>query len=289
MSGPVLNIHGAIFLAEKVVSAPLAFKNLVSPTQYIPLNRGYTSVHDQNAWHTAHMLGALRMCLEKLDNEYETMKEKSNKLHLDVRFHAPHFKQFQSVTGGYFSLKYLSHLVDNTTPTTRSVFLADAVPDTDLGSSTKCVVKFTQQYGKLGHEVMEKQGVTAELLYCDFEISIGLWVVITRYYKCEENAVPSATGLAKLRAGLGMLQTAGLVHGDIRPPNIVVDADGQPRLFDFDWSGKVGEARYPIDLNTVGINWPDGVTRGGLIEMNHDIEMLDRYVEGNCKGVIEVD
>ena len=68
------------------------------------------------------------------------------------------------------------------------------------------------------------------------------------------------------------------MHGDIRAPNILVGADGQPQMIDFDWSGKVGAARYPVRLNR-DIKWPDGTKPGGLIETCHDTEMLDWYVE----------
>ena len=86
-------------------------------------------------------------------------------------------------------------------------------------------------------------------------------------------------GIAKLRQGLGKLHDAGFVHGDIRSPNILVGVDRQPRLIDFDWSGKVGVARYPMQLNDRDINWPDETTAGGLIETRHDTKMLNWYVE----------
>jgi len=125
---------------------------------------------------------------------------------------------------------------------------------------------------------MEHEGVAVGLLYCNFEESVGRWVVVTHYHECKEDAVPSEEGIAKLREGLLKLHKAGFVHGDIRPPNILVGADRQPRMIDFDWSGKVGAARYPVGLNR-DIKWPVGTKEGGFIETCHDTEMLDRYVE----------
>lgn len=46
-------------------------------------------------------------------------------------------------------------------------------------------------------------------------------------------------------------------------------------LVDFDWCGKVGEARYPVDINLDGeIDWHKGVVRGGKLEIEHDLYLL---------------
>ena len=43
---------------------------------------------------------------------------------------------------------------------------------------------------------------------------------------------------------------------------------------DFDWSGRIGEARYPLDVNTISVN--DQMLAGGeLIKAEHDLEMLE--------------
>ena len=69
------------------------------------------------------------------------------------------------------------------------VFLADAVPRLDSRSSIRCVVKFTRQYGDEAHKLMEREGVAAGLLYCNFEEGVGQWVVVTHYHECKEDAV----------------------------------------------------------------------------------------------------
>jgi serine/threonine protein kinase len=49
------------------------------------------------------------------------------------------------------------------------------------------------------------------------------------------------------------LHSNKLVHGDIRETNILAQVHGNHcaiHLMDFDWAGKIGEARYPMPVNT---------------------------------------
>ena len=66
----------------------------------------------------------------------------------------------------------------------------------------------------------------------------------------------------------------GYVHGDLRPPNIVVPTDNTIRILDIDWAGKEGDVRYPQELNT-SCNWHPGVESGGLISKEHDLYQID--------------
>lgn len=70
----------------------------------------------------------------------------------------------------------------------------------------------------------------------------------------------------------------GLVHGDLRDTNLLVRIDGELRfmLVDFDWAGKEGEVRYPINDNRNDIKRPDGARDGLPIQKDHDLEILDR-------------
>ena len=275
VSGSELRIHGAIFL-DRPLSRRLASNSLVRQL-YTRLDDECIYADEQHDRNTAHMLRTLRVCLNDLDTEYEGMKPRSDELSSGM-YHSPHFKAFKSEKGEYFSLIYRFYLVGSPL-STQPVFLADAVPREDPQSPIRCVVKFTRQYGDEGHKLMESEGVAAKLLFCEFEVGMGLWVVVTHYYECEEDAVPSEEGIAKLRQGLRKFHDAGFVHGDIRSPNVLVGADRRPLLIDFDWSCKVGVARYPIQLN-MNLKWPEGTREGGLIETRHDTQMLDWYVEG---------
>jgi len=68
-----------------------------------------------------------------------------------------------------------------------------------------------------------------------------------------------------------------LVHGDVRDTNLLVRTDGEVgcMLVDFDWAGKEGEARYPINVNHTGIKQPDRAEDEQLIKKKHDVEMIN--------------
>ncbi len=80
-----------------------------------------------------------------------------------------------------------------------------------------------------------------------------------------------------------MLHCANLVFGDLRRPNIMVkksqDRHGNDewhgQLVDFDWSGAIGKARYPVILNET-IRWAHGVEGGVVIVPQHDLEMSQK-------------
>ncbi|KAF8589611.1 hypothetical protein K439DRAFT_323734 [Ramaria rubella] len=68
---------------------------------------------------------------------------------------------------------------------------------------------------------------------------------------------------------------ATFVHGDVRDTNILVPKDGPNllRLVDFDWGGKVQEARYPPFVNNIDVWRPPGAFDGELTA-EHDMEMV---------------
>jgi hypothetical protein len=56
-----------------------------------------------------------------------------------------------------------------------------------------------------------------------------------------------------------------------------VEQDGSGfMLLDFDWAGKIGEAKYPMNVYAGPDLWrPDGVHDGELIKAEHDLQMLN--------------
>ena len=45
-------------------------------------------------------------------------------------------------------------------------------------------------------------------------------------------------------------------------------------LVDFDWAGRLGEARYPFFMSRE-VAWPQGASDGELIAVEHDVHMVN--------------
>jgi len=77
------------------------------------------------------------------------------------------------------------------------------------------------------------------------------------------------------------------VHGDMRPPNILLQlepggtlAATTPKVMviDFDWAGVEGTARYPPFISN-RVRWPAGVQPGELLDHTHDVALLRAELE----------
>lgn len=77
---------------------------------------------------------------------------------------------------------------------------------------------------------------------------------------------------------LAALHDKGFVHGDVRSTNIMIKRsgpfDGHFKFVDFDWSGRIGKAKYPDGVNIVTVSRPAGVWPHGIITKEHNIGML---------------
>jgi serine/threonine protein kinase len=89
--------------------------------------------------------------------------------------------------------------------------------------------------------------------------------------------MPTKQSTTRLREGLEDLHRKGLVHGDVREANVLVDSNGDARLIDFDWSERMEVARYPPLLNHE-LEWVPGGEAGNLIAPEHDIGMFELYL-----------
>ena len=89
-----------------------------------------------------------------------------------------------------------------------------------------------------------------------------------------------------VRRALEILHGQGLVHGDIRLPNVIIeDCDDEgtedeesigahTRIVDFDWAGHEGVVRYTHDLSQG--QWVEGVEDYALIRASHDNAMVEK-------------
>ena len=175
---------------------------------------------------------------------------------------------------------------------------AAAAPDIEV------VVKFTARYNADAHRLLASAGHAPQLYSCA-RVCGGLYMVVMElvpgkplgYWVAGEVRVPRSV-YTDIEAALGVLHAAGLVFGDLRPPNVVCvpsasapePSDGpeeeQPgargMLVDFDWAGTVGVDRYPATLDDSLPDWAAGVERYGVMRTEHDRAML-KMLEELCE------
>jgi hypothetical protein len=72
--------------------------------------------------------------------------------------------------------------------------------------------------------------------------------------------------VAKVRDAVDRLM---YVFGDLRRDGI--------KLIDFDWAGIHDRASYQGQMNTVDIQWPEGVGPRQIMKMEHDV-MLETFI-----------
>ncbi|XP_065835651.1 uncharacterized protein [Oscarella lobularis] len=83
------------------------------------------------------------------------------------------------------------------------------------------------------------------------------WRTLQSWLESSDDALPPGEAIiANLQRVISVLHKNGLVHGDFRPSNILVNANGDVKIVDFNWSAKAPENRlYPKRLNG-NIVWP---------------------------------
>ncbi|KAF8123121.1 hypothetical protein EV363DRAFT_1229258 [Boletus edulis] len=123
----------------------------------------------------------------------------------------------------------------------RHVYLASS-------SSGDLVIKLTRSYSPELHAFCARFG-HAPKLYAYERLAGGIIAIAMEYVNGEMLAPTSDPALqvkwiTTLQGIVGNMHENEFVHGDLRPPNIMVVKD-EVMLLDFDWGGKVGEARYP--------------------------------------------
>jgi len=202
------------------------------------------------------------------------MLRRSDKPHtsrkLGPQFPDPHtYRSFETETTVNF--KYLRQLDEK-----KLLFVGAA------DNRGRICIKFVRRYSRAVHEKCAEMGIAPKLRGFE-DIGAGWKMVIMdaldeEYKPFDKNILPADTH-EQIRKRLIELHQANFVHGDVRDANIMVTRkDGKPgfMLVDFDWSGIIGEVRYPINVNKVDLWRPDDVLDGLLIKSDHDMAMLDR-------------
>ena len=148
----------------------------------------------------------------------------------------------------------------------------------------KICIKFVQCYSAEVHKFCASINCAPRLL--GFESLDGGWyMVVMEDLSAEDYIDLFKSSLApdrevavqkRLNQVLVQIHQQGYVHGDLRNVNVMVTNGPTPAvmLVDFDWAGKIGEARYPINVNREDMYRPEGAVDNELILADHDMMML---------------
>ncbi|THH31271.1 hypothetical protein EUX98_g2918 [Antrodiella citrinella] len=161
-------------------------------------------------------------------------------------------------------------------------------------SGETAVVKFVSRYGLVAHKVLAVAGMALQLHYflninSEDDMTGGyheglshrlyegpLKMIVMEYIheKRFKGDLYPVDVKASIRKAITTLHAEGLVHGDLRPPNVIVSEDHKALLSDFDWVGKEDVATYPLALSSQ-IRWHRDVEALALLK-EHDIGMLEK-------------
>ena len=229
-------------------------------------------------------LGALRRAIHSLDTYYrEYIANPSSPLRNPTH---PYPTSFTSRDGSVNRFIYLFQMKG------RNLFFGRM----DDADGTAICIKFVPRYCEEGHELLAAKGFAPKLFAVE-RLPGGLYMVVMDDVDEEyvslfdlirdnpdllsEEHLDARNSLSdKIRQCLRQLHQAGFVHGDIRDTNLMVKRggfnDGSFLVVDYDSGGKIKQVRYPLNLNTTSVKRPEEATGGAIIEVEHDLEMLDR-------------
>ncbi|KAI9463374.1 hypothetical protein F5148DRAFT_1313294 [Russula earlei] len=178
---------------------------------------------------------------------------------------------------------YREHFKDLSDPSQGGTHIKQKlVFEAELANGKLVFVKFVQRYSKEAHEQCVKLRCAPNLL--GFERLPGGWIMVVMDYldgdQYSDFVCVEQTDNVNLKnamtAALTDLHQAGFVHGDVRDVNTLVNNNNPSgfMLVDFDWAGKIGEVRYPPNVNRNDIWRPMAVIDGEMILPDHDMQML---------------
>ncbi|CAG8657785.1 157_t:CDS:1 [Paraglomus brasilianum] len=183
----------------------------------------------------------------------------------------PYINSFQTLDGQMLEFNYKSKLHG-------LVFNVERSNDYSCTLPKDLLVKFAQDYGVNAHEACAEMGIAPQLFGC-YSVSGGWKVVVMEYMKddysnlAEEYYEPSCVDEIKksVKEKVEKMHAKGFVHGDLRQVNILRQKhNGNIVLVDFDWAGRIHEAKYPLYMNPNLPRHPDATYLGeittGMVE-----------------------
>lgn len=288
-AGSYLSIYGAVHTDKFIVQ------------HLTDIHLGMSTTHeDPRTYHIAKVFTSLKRALRTLDTYYGDIRKS-----LAVPT-TPTTPVDQSLIPRRcffpYHTKFKEYQLEADAETEFTEFEYVDVPSADppnvtffaKSSDRELVVKFVDRYSVEAHDLLAEEEMAPRLLYygsLDGEMDVrkrargrlecGLYLgplrmVVMVRLRCEEREAWPEDAREQVKKALDKLHENQLVFGDLRAPNVLLSG-GKAFLIDFDWSGKVGEARYPRGLSRT-IKWPDNVEvlERQLITTEHDLWMLDK-------------
>ncbi|KAI0339191.1 hypothetical protein BDW22DRAFT_1431805 [Trametopsis cervina] len=168
------------------------------------------------------------------------------------------------------------------------------------------LVKFAERYSVRAHRILaDHEPAMAPKLYFAEKLLGGVWMIVMEFlggYSAaalfnDDTSLPQSV-VADLEVALDLLHRDGIVHGDVRRPNIMLHAEKgeyRAKLVDFDFSGRdidgsddddggsvifdnedeVGSQHYDL-LISGDAGFVKGIQPCGRMRMKHDLQMLER-------------
>ncbi|KIN98312.1 hypothetical protein M404DRAFT_31482 [Pisolithus tinctorius Marx 270] len=262
--GPLIMFAGAAWNVRPVIQ-PLSF---VLPLHYHP-----TDTYMQTT--VARHLKAFKTAVLTLKGYYRSLSLNnvpSNSHHSQLFPYPTSFKSLGSNATEEF--EYISQYPD------KLIFFGT------LAGEPLCI-KFVRHYSMEVHLFSASRGRAPALR--GFDVLHGGWYMVVMDsldgYKQLCDVDPPPLVFERIRTHLDELHYHGYVHGDVRSMNIMVSGSDMTEFMfvDFDWAGKIGEVRYPLNVNRE-IWRPPGVSDGALIKAQHDMDMLELIISRFDKG-----
>ncbi|KAF8325651.1 uncharacterized protein EI90DRAFT_2931653, partial [Cantharellus anzutake] len=239
---------------------------VLAPTLPLFYHASDVNMHMQ----TARFLGATRKAIFALNHYYKSELPQIT-VNPTVNFLYP--TDFISLDSGEnCAFEYLSWLDHK-----RLLFSGTA-------GDKKIFIKFTHRYSKDAH--LKCVALKCAPALEGFQDIPGGWHMVVMgligddYHELRCSDM-KASFKSEIERKVTDLHQNEFVHGDIRTTNIMVRKDGKPGilLVNFDWAGKIGEVRYPMNVNDVEIKRPEGASDDQLIKAEHDIAMIGYMFE----------
>ena len=240
----LLQVYGAVWNGSSVCVDPLS-----SPASLMFVPRDPTSGVEK----TARILAAIGTTIPKLIEYYSNPH---------LRYKGPYFDHDGQLT----EMKRLNGGAE-------WVFAAQHQ------SWGQVVVKFVRfHYGEEVHRLLAENSLAPKLFLCS-QLPGGWFAIVMERVKGSPIKLPVSQAVeTSLQTVTSLLDCKDLVHGDLRPQNILV-VGNSVRVLDFDWAGKHPTAKYPKELNMT-CNWHPDVMCGGIITKEHDLYQIQQITAG---------